>query len=155
MSSDFVRGVFGVSAVGLLAGIGVLLMIPQSSPSATAQLVEPPAGHCPQTKASADRGCQNGSAQRHGTKRGGLASDPTQQSVPEDESSALAQARADAAAMTPQEKPVTPARTATPPKRLSQNAGAAQPYRTNGAQYYYGTRQRGAAMGNGFFPLFR
>src|SRR5215472_13324892 len=45
--SDFARGVVGVLAVGMIAGVGTLLLIPQPSPSAM-RFAEPPAKPCSQ-----------------------------------------------------------------------------------------------------------
>ena len=69
--SDFARGVIGVLAVGMIAGVGALLLIPQPSPSAM-RFSEPPARSCSQQAWPAtDRICQKWTAPRrsdaHGT----------------------------------------------------------------------------------------
>jgi hypothetical protein len=68
--SDFARGVVGVFAVGMIAGVGALMLIPQSSPSAM-RFAEPPAPPCnQQTWPATDRICQKWTAPRHGEAHG-------------------------------------------------------------------------------------
>jgi hypothetical protein len=64
--SDFARGVVGVLAVGMVVGVGALMLIPQSSPSAM-RFAEPPAKPCSaQVWPASDRGCEKWMAPRRG-----------------------------------------------------------------------------------------
>jgi hypothetical protein len=77
--SDFARGVVGVLAVGMIAGVGALLLIPQPSPSAM-RFAEPAAKPCSQqTWPETDRICQKWTApQRAGAhKQDGAAAEPS------------------------------------------------------------------------------
>ena len=68
--SDFVRGVVGVFAVGMIAGVGALMVIPQSSPSAM-RFAEPPPRPCSQqTWPTNDRICQKWTAPRRSSAHG-------------------------------------------------------------------------------------
>jgi hypothetical protein len=87
--SDFARGVVGVFAVGMIAGVGALMLIPQSSPSAM-RFAEPPARPCSQqTWPATDRICQKWTAPRRGDPHGAAgtlaplaAAQPATQSEP-------------------------------------------------------------------------
>jgi hypothetical protein len=71
LMSDFARGVVGVLAVGMIAGVGALLLIPQPSPSAM-RFAESGAKPCSQqTWPETDRICQKWTApQRAGAHTG-------------------------------------------------------------------------------------
>ena len=57
--SSFARNVVGVFGVGLIAGIGALMLVPQSSPRATARAPDPPTHVCSQQAASGtEQNCQ-------------------------------------------------------------------------------------------------
>src|SRR5262245_47989378 len=63
--SSFGRGVVCVFGVGLIAGIGVLMLVPQSSPRATARAADPPVRVCgQQAAAGSDQNCQKPAARR-------------------------------------------------------------------------------------------
>jgi hypothetical protein len=63
--SSFARGVVGVLGVGLIAGIGALLLVPQSAPRATARAPDPPPAVCGQQTASGtEQNCQKPVARR-------------------------------------------------------------------------------------------
>ena len=64
--SDFARGVIGVLAVGMVVGVGALMLIPQSSPSAM-RFAEPPAKPCSaQVWPASERVCEKWMAPRRG-----------------------------------------------------------------------------------------
>jgi hypothetical protein len=74
--SDFARGVIGVLAVGMIAGAGALLLIPQLSPSAM-RFSEPPARSCNQPAwPAADRICQKWTAPRRSDAHGAADASP-------------------------------------------------------------------------------
>jgi hypothetical protein len=164
--SDFARGVVGVLAVGMIAGVGTLLLIPQPSPSAM-RFAEPAAKPCSQqTWPETDRICQKWTApQRAGAhKQDGASAEPSS-------------AQADSKPVVQTESAGHPARATA--SRSAQNARAAQHRKAEGLQMMRGfgdnlgdvrasayapdgtrrttTRPRGtgAAQGNGVFPLFR
>jgi hypothetical protein len=176
--SDFVRGVVGVLAVGMVAGVGVLLLIPQPSPSAM-RFAEPAAKPCSeQTSPQTDRTCQKWTApQRAGVhtgsgahKQDGASAEPS----PADTQPVV------------QPEPARPALATI--SQSAQNVRAAQRRKAEGLQIMRGfgdnlgdvrasayapdgtrrattarptTRQNTnssggrAAQGNGFFPMFR
>jgi hypothetical protein len=171
--SDFARGVVGVLAVGMVVGVGALMLIPQSSPSAM-RFAEPPAKPCSaQVWPASDRVCEKWTAPRMHKADGTATAAP----VP---------ARADAPPVT-QSEPAAgrePARATA--SRSAQNARVAQrrkaeglremrrfgddlgdvgasayapnsPRRTTTVRPAAGARGPGAgdAQGNGVFPLFR
>ena len=179
--SDFARGVVGVLAVGIIAGVGALLLIPQPSPSAM-RFAEPAAKPCSQqTWPEADRICQKWTApQRAGMHTGPGAHKqdgaPVEPSPPQWDTGAQAESAARA----------QPVRAAA--SRSAQNVRAAQRRKTEGLQMMRGlgdnlsdvrasayapdgtrrtttarptarqnTNSSGgrAVQGNGFFPLFR
>jgi hypothetical protein len=178
--SDFARGVVGVLAVGMIAGVGALLLIPQPSPSAMrfAELAAKPCSQ--QTWPETDRICQKWTTpQRAGAHTGpgahrqdGASAEPSP-------------AQADTQPVV-QAEPARPARATA--SRSAQNARAVQRRKNEGLQMMRGfgdnlgdvrasayapdgtlrtttarptarqnTNSSGgrAAQGNGFFPLFR
>jgi len=170
--SDFARGVVGVLAVGMIAGVGTLLLIPQPSPSAM-RFAEPPAKPCSQqTWPETDRTCQKWTApQRAGAhKQDGASAEPLS-------------AQADSQPGVQTESAAHPARPTA--SRSAQNARATQRRKAEGLQMMRGfgdnlgdvrasayapdgtrrtttarpnansARGTGAAQGNGVFPLFR
>src|SRR5262245_11135807 len=63
--SSFARRVVCVFGVGLIAGIGALMLIPQSSPRATARAADPPVRVCGQQPAAgSEQNCQKPAARR-------------------------------------------------------------------------------------------
>ena len=173
--SDFARGVVGVLAVGMIAGVGTLLLIPQPSPSAM-RFAEPAAKPCgQQTWPETDRMCQKWTApQRAGAHTGSGAHGASAEPSPADTQPVV------------QAEPARPARATA--RRSAQNARAAQRSKAEGQQIMRGfgdnlgdagaaayapddtrrtttarptsrqnTNSSGgrAAQGNGFFPLFR
>jgi hypothetical protein len=71
--SEFARGVVGVFAVGMVVGVGALLLIPQSAPSAM-RFADSPATPCSkQVWPATDRACQKWTAPRRGDARPGGA----------------------------------------------------------------------------------
>jgi hypothetical protein len=169
--SDFARGVVGVLAVGMVVGVGALMLIPQSSPSAM-RFAEPPAKPCSaQVWPASDRACEKWTAPRTHKADGTAAAAP----MP---------ARADAPPVAQSEPAATPQPARATASRSAQNARAAQRRRAEGVQQMRrfgddlsgvgasayapdgrrrtvrpspGTRGPGAgvAQGNGVFPLFR
>jgi hypothetical protein len=177
--SDFARGVVGVLAVGVVVGVGALMLIPQSTPSAM-RFAEPPAKPCgAQAWPASDRVCEKWTAPRRGgagthKPDGTAAAEPPLPAGPD--APPVAQSEPAAAR--------EPARATA--SRSAQNARGAQRRKTEGlremrrfgddpsdvgASAYApngtrrtttvrpasGTRGPGAgvAQGNGFFPLFR
>jgi hypothetical protein len=70
LMSEFARGVVGVFAVGMIVGVGALMLVPQSSPSAM-RFAEPPARPCSQqTWPTNDRICQKWTAPRRSDAHG-------------------------------------------------------------------------------------
>jgi hypothetical protein len=178
--SDFARGVVGVLAVGMILGVGVLLLIPQPSPSAM-RFAEPAVKPCSQqTWPETDRICQKWMApQRAGVhagpgahKQDGASAEPSP--APADTQPVV------------QAEPARPARATV--SQSAQNMRAAQRRKAEGLQMMRGfgdnlgdvrasayapdgtpraptarptsrqnTNTSGgrAAQGNGFFPLFR
>jgi hypothetical protein len=174
--SDFARGVVGVLAVGMIVGVGVLLLIPQSSPSAM-RFAEPAVKPCSQqTWPETDRICQKWMApQRAGMHAGSGAHKQDGAAAEPSPGQAVVQA-----------EPARPARATA--SRSAQNVRAAQRRNTEGLRMMRGfgdnlgdvrasayapdgtpraptarptsrqnTNTSGgrAAQGNGFFPLFR
>jgi hypothetical protein len=170
--SEFARGVIGVLAVGMVVGVGALMLIPQSSPSAM-RFAEPPAKPCgAEVWPANDRVCEKWTAPRTHKADGSAAAAP----MP---------ARADAPSVAQSEPAAArePARATT--SRSAQNARVAQRRKAEGlremrrlgdnlsdvgASAYApnGTRRTtvrpasgargpgaGVAQGNGVFPLFR
>ena len=122
MSSEFTRGVLGVLAVGAIAGVGVLLLIPQPTPTATARIVDPPARSCAQSAApTADSGCQKSAHRQGPDKPGGAFQDAAQEPGAQTELPDIAQARVDPPAVPTPEKSV-----AAPAKRSVESVRAAQ-----------------------------
>ena len=185
MSPEFTRGVLGVLAVGAIAGVGVLLLIPQPTPPATAQIVDPPARSCVQSAApTADRGCQK-SAHRQGPDKPG-------RNTPGCRARAWGQTGASghragpgrsarhsharkvgagthcstrkafgrkvrAAQRRKAERPQAMRRSGNDLSDVGASSYTADwTWRSNAARpYIHGARKRGVAMGNGFFSLFR
>jgi hypothetical protein len=177
--SSFARGVVGVFAVGMVVGVGALMLIPQSSPSAM-RFAEPQAKPCSgQVWPASDRVCEKWTAPR----RGGVGTH-------EPDGTAAAEPPMPAGADAPhvaQSEPTAarePARTTT--SRSAQNARVAQRRKAEGLREmrHFGdglsdvgasayapnsTRRTttvrpaagargpgaGVAQGNGSFPLFR
>jgi hypothetical protein len=172
--SDFSRGVVGVLAVGMVAGVGVLLLIPQPSPSAMRFAEPKPCSQ--QTWPETDRNCQRWTApQRAGVHTGSGAQNQDGASAEPSPAQAVVQAE--------------PARSVRAmASRSAQNARAAQHRKAEGLQMMRGfgdnlsdvrasayapdgtrraptarptprqsTNTSGgrAAQGSGFFPLFR
>jgi hypothetical protein len=176
--SDFVRGVVGVLAVGMIAGVGALMLIPQPSASNTIRFAEPAAKPCSQQVwPAADRTCETWTAPQKQEAKGSATP------AAEAQAATAQGARAASAGQPPgREKPRTTAATAAKP---TQNARAAQQRKNEGldavrrfgddlsdvgASAYapdrraaprrdansHGTRAQGAATtGSPFFPLFR
>jgi hypothetical protein len=176
--SDFVRGVVGVLAAGMIAGVGVLMLIPQPSSSNTIRFAEPAAKPCSQQVwPAADRGCETWTAPHKEAKGSATPAAEAQTATsPGTRAAATGQTAA-------REKPRNTAATAARP---TQNARAAQQRKNEGldtvrrfgddlsdvgASAYapdrraaprrdassHGTRAQGAGAttGNPFFPLFR
>jgi hypothetical protein len=104
--SDFARGVVGVLAVGMIAGVGVLLLIPQPSPSAM-RFSEPPAAPCgQQTWPATDRICQKWTAPRRSDAHGAAdAPSPSANAQPTEQSEPAAAAKEAASTIkSPQKK---------------------------------------------------
>jgi hypothetical protein len=173
--SDFVRGVVGVLAVGMIAGVGALMLIPQPSSSNPIRFAEPPAKPCSQQVwPASDRGCEQWTAPR---KQEALATPAAEPQTATSQDARPASAGREKARNT----------TATA-SRSTQNARGAQQRRnegldavrrfgddlsdvrasayapdgsrrppSNGALRRDATRGQapGAATGNPFFPLFR
>jgi hypothetical protein len=175
--SDFARGVVGVLAVGMIAGVGVLLLIPQQPSPSAMRFAEPAVKPCSQqTWPETDRNCQKWTApQRAGVHAGSGAH--RQDGVSAEPSQADAGVQAESVAH------ARPARAAA--SRSAQNVRAAQRRKSEGLQMMRGfgedlsdvrasayapdgartarptSRQNAntsggrAAQGNAFFPLFR
>jgi hypothetical protein len=176
--SDFARGVVGVLAVGMVVGVGALMLIPQSSPSAM-RFAEPPAKPCnAQVWPASDRACEKWMSPR----RGGAGTHKP-------DGTAAAEPPMPAGVDAPPVAQSEPAATREPARatasRSAQNARVAQrrkteglrlrrfgndlgdvgasafapnsPRRTTTVRPASGARDPGAgvAQGNGVFPLFR
>jgi hypothetical protein len=175
--SDFARGVVGVLAVGMVVGVGALMLIPQSFPSAM-RFAEPPAKPCSaQVWPASERVCEKWMAPR----RGGAGTHKP-------DGTAAAEPPMPAGADAPPVAQPEPAAAREPARatasRSAQNARVAQHRKAEGlremrrfgddpsdvgASAYAPTRRTttvrpasgtrgpgaGVAQGNGFFPLFR
>jgi hypothetical protein len=162
--SEFSRGVFGVFALGLIAGFGALMLVPQSSPQATTRLPDPPAQACGQQAGpNKDANCPKATVARRAEAhsiaalRRNLATQGSAEAPQPD----LQAAAEPLPVLTPEPAAVTaPAtgRTAAPAKRSADGTRVAQRRKPSRQDAYYnGSRNHGGgfAMGNGFFPLFR
>jgi hypothetical protein len=177
--SDFVRGVVGVLAVGMVVGVGALMLIPQSSPSAM-RFAEPPAKPCSaQVWPASDRGCEKWMAPRRGgagmhkpdgtaaaepPMPAGADAPPVAQSEP-----AAAREPAGATVSRSAENPRVAQRRKAEGlremRRFGDNLGdvGASAYAPNGTRRTTTVRPTsgargpgaGVAQGNGVFPLFR
>jgi hypothetical protein len=177
--SDFARGVVGVLAVGMVVGVGALMLIPQSSPSAM-RFAEPPAKACSaQVWPASERVCEKWMAPRRGgagthkpdgtaaaapPMPAGADAPPVAQSEP---AAAREPARA-TASRSAQNARVTQRRKAEGLREIRRfgndlsDVGASayapnSPRRTTTVRPASGARGPGAgvAQGNGVFPLFR
>jgi hypothetical protein len=182
--SGFASGVVGVFVVGMIAGVGALMLIPQSSPSAM-RFADPPARPCgQQTWPATDRICQKWTAPSRdahaagsGRKQGAIApAELTQQADAQTPAQSEPRGVSQPAAAV-LEKP----RVAASASRSAQNARVAQRPKAEGLQAVqrFGDNlidlrasayapdgpgramavrpaaRPGVARGNGFFPLFR
>jgi hypothetical protein len=138
--SNFARGVVGVFGVGLIAGIGALMLIPQSSPRATARAPDPPAHVCGQPVVSGgEQNCQKPATVRRepnsiAALRRELAAQAAGEAIrPEDmptPTEALPTPAPEAAAAAGAS--ATAASTAAPTRRSADNVRAAQRRKADG-----------------------
>jgi hypothetical protein len=139
--STFSRSVFGVLAVGMIAGFGALMLLPQSAPQATARIPDPPGRACsPQAGSGTDATCPKATVARRAEAhsiaalRRNLAAEAASEAPKPD-----VQAAAEVLP-TPTPEPATAvapvvARTAAAPaKRSAENARAAQRRKAEGLQ---------------------
>jgi len=183
--SSFSRGVVCVLGAGLIAGIGALMLVPQSSPRATARAADPPVRVCgQQAAAGSDQNCQKPAARRSepnsiAALRRELAAQAAAEPVKPEEmptpTQALPTPTPEVAAAAPVAAGAA-ARAVAPGKRSADNARKAEglsavrrfgddlgdlrasAYAPEPARRS-GRRnhgsQSGFAIGNGFFPFFR